>query len=245
MITLGIDTSTPATAVALRLEGPDVREVRDDPGPGERPGHATRLLAMTRGLLGDAGLGWRDIDRIAVGLGPGTFTGLRIGLATARGLAQSLSADLVGVSSLRALAHAADRPAVLSVIDARRSEVFAAAYLTRSGAQQVELVAPGALAPAGVGEVMALAGERAEGQEEWMAYGDGAVRYRAELEAAGVSVAPDGSPFHRVSAAAICELSADPGAAQRGESLLPDYVRRPDAEIARSRADRALEGAGR
>ncbi len=109
MIVLGFDTATRSTAVALRLADGRTLQARDDPSPDERPGHATRLLGMTDELLADAGIGWSSLERISVGRGPGTFTGLRIGVATARGLAQSLGIELVGVSSLRALAESAWR----------------------------------------------------------------------------------------------------------------------------------------
>jgi tRNA threonylcarbamoyladenosine biosynthesis protein TsaB len=78
MIVLGFDTATAATVVGLRMADGETLQARDDPAQGERPGHATRLLAMTDELLARAGVGWRALDRIAVGLGPGTFTGLRI-----------------------------------------------------------------------------------------------------------------------------------------------------------------------
>ncbi|MGH2917098.1 MAG: tRNA (adenosine(37)-N6)-threonylcarbamoyltransferase complex dimerization subunit type 1 TsaB, partial [Solirubrobacteraceae bacterium] len=115
MIVLGLDTATPATAVALLDTAAPadaaVAESRHDPGPGERPGHTAQLLALAQGQLADAGLRFADVDRIAVGLGPGGFTGLRIGVATARALAQAAGAEIVGVSSLRALAAAASPPA--------------------------------------------------------------------------------------------------------------------------------------
>jgi tRNA A37 threonylcarbamoyladenosine modification protein TsaB len=75
MIVLGFDTATSATAVALRLRDGSALERRDDPEPGSRPGHATRLLGLAAELLAEAGLGWREVERIAAGAGPGTFTG--------------------------------------------------------------------------------------------------------------------------------------------------------------------------
>src|SRR6201999_2156863 len=104
VIVLGFDTATQASVVGLRLADGSTLQARDDPQPSAHPGHATRLLSMATELLGEAGLGWAEIERIAVGVGPGRFTGLRVGIATARGLAQSAGAELVGVSSLRALA---------------------------------------------------------------------------------------------------------------------------------------------
>jgi tRNA threonylcarbamoyladenosine biosynthesis protein TsaB len=229
MIVLAIDTATPATVVGLQSADGDVLEAREDPGAGERPGHSTRLLPLAAGLLARAGLSWRQVDRVAVGIGPGTFTGLRVGVATAHGVAQSSGAELVGISSLRALALGAggDAP-VLAAIDARRGEVFLSGYQ-----QEMELLSPRALAPTAVSE--ALSGRAAARMGECpLAVGDGAVLYRSVFEGAGVQVPDDGSPLHRISASALCELGerAVPG----GDPVLPDYLRRPDAAV-------ALEGA--
>ena len=133
---LGFDTATRATAVALFAPDGLALEARDDPPPGERPRHTTRLLPLIVELLDAAGLGWDDLERVAVGVGPGTFTGLRIGIATARGLAVARGLPLVGVSTLESLALGgidavtqgrigADVDAVAAVLDARRGEVFA------------------------------------------------------------------------------------------------------------------------
>ncbi|HEY2397894.1 MAG TPA: tRNA (adenosine(37)-N6)-threonylcarbamoyltransferase complex dimerization subunit type 1 TsaB [Solirubrobacteraceae bacterium] len=240
MIVLGFDTATSSTAVALMLDGGEVvLRARDDPGPREHPGHATRLLAMAGELLEQAGAGWRGIERICVGLGPGTFTGLRVGIATARGLAQSLSCELVGVSSSLALATGAAEPAsgdreggVLAVIDARRGEVFAAAYRQHGSQPLDELVPPRAVAPGQLGVVIALAEEQGAGAGEWLAVGDGAVRHRHELEAQPLTIPPDSSSLHLIDAATVCELGLSQRPVAAREQLLPDYRRRPDAELA-------------
>jgi tRNA threonylcarbamoyladenosine biosynthesis protein TsaB len=231
MIVLGFDTATSATTVALRMVDGRVAERRDDPPAGAHPGHATRLLQMSHELLAEAGVAWSAVDRVAVGVGPGTFTGLRVGVATARGLAQSLSAELVGVSSPRALAFAADADAVLSVIDARRGEAFAAAYEPGADGLPRELMPPRALAPRLLASVLADAEEVAGGRQRWLAVGDGAMRFREQLDAAGARTPPDSSLLHRISAAAICELGARATAAGI-DALVPDYRRRPDAELA-------------
>ncbi|HTW43437.1 MAG TPA: tRNA (adenosine(37)-N6)-threonylcarbamoyltransferase complex dimerization subunit type 1 TsaB [Solirubrobacteraceae bacterium] len=269
MIVLGFDTSTSATAVALRLADGSTTHARDDPPAGAHPGHATRLLSMTHELLVGAGVAWSAVERIAVGVGPGTFTGLRVGVASARGLAQSLSAELVGVSSLQALAAAAlaaqpapadTRAAVLAVIDARRGEVFAAAYADTPGGVPTELTSPAALAPHELAAVLAGAeagaGAGAEagagagadagagaGTEagagagaggahwSWLAVGDGALLYREQLQAAGIPTPPAHSPLHLVDAAAICELAVHASPTSL-DALAPDYRRRPDAELA-------------
>ncbi len=250
MIVLGLDTATSATAVALRLGDGTSFELRDDPPLGAHPGHATRLLGLAHELLAEHGVGWQQLDRVAAGCGPGTFTGLRVGLATAHGIAQSLGVELVAVSSLRALAHAAEQSGLatplLSVIDARRREVFAALY----GAGAEQLLAPRPLAPAAIGELLAEAAGCGELPREsragatagapgteplaggLTALGDGALRYRAALELAGLRVEREGSPLNRVSAVSICELGAT--AAPAGDAVLPDYRRRPDAELAQA-----------
>ncbi len=237
MIVLGFDTATPSTTVGLRLDDASTIEARDDPGSGERPGHATRLLGMAAELLARADVAWSALDRIAVGLGPGTFTGLRVGIATARGLAQSLSVELVGVSSLRALAegaaHGGGRRGLLAVIDARRGEAFAAPYDATHPGSLEELCPPRALAPEDLASVVTGAeGRGGEQLASWLAVGDGAIRFRGHLESAGVEVPADSSPLHLVGAQAICELGVRAPAVASYEEIVPDYRRWPDAEIA-------------
>lgn len=222
MIVLGFDTATPSTSVALTGAGDEAIERRDEPKSGERPHHASRLLALVEEVLNTSGVGWTEVDRLAVGVGPGGFTGLRIGIATARGLAQARGLPLAGVSSLQALGRGAPGPLSVSAIDARRGEVFAAAW-----EEGREVLSASALSP----EALAAHCRRlgAEGAQTPLVAGDGAVRFRAWLEAAGAVVPADDSPLHRLSAAHICRLAAEapePSAA----GILPDYCRAPDAE---------------
>jgi tRNA threonylcarbamoyladenosine biosynthesis protein TsaB len=206
-VILGLDTATASTAVGLSAPGGLEVERRDDPPLGARPAHAGRLLLLVEEVLAAAAADWGAIERIAVGVGPGSFTGLRLGIATARGLAQARDLPLVGVSSLAALAVGAD----LAVIDARRGEVFAAAP---------DVFGPTALKP----EELAVRIEPG-----WLTVGDGAVRFREPLERAGAVIPADDDPQHRVSALQVCRLGATGEPADR-DTLLPDYRREPDAK---------------
>jgi tRNA threonylcarbamoyladenosine biosynthesis protein TsaB len=219
---LALDTATPATVVGVAtLDGTLLSAHRHDPGAGEKPGHTTQLLPLAHAALTEAGASWSDLTRIGAGVGPGTFTGIRIGVATARALAQGLDVETVALSTLHALALGAepghDGP-VLAILDARRGEAYLAAY-DAAGAQ---ILPPSAWAPERLAEVPALA------PGSWQAVGDGAVRFRAELEAVGVAVSPDDADLHKVSAGPLCRLAAEAPPVPR-DGLVPEYVRAPDA----------------
>ncbi len=224
---LAFDTATRSTAVALSADGGQVLSGRDDPLEGERPGHASRLLPLIAELLERGGFGFAELDRIAVGVGPGTFTGLRIGVATARALAKAASLPLVGVSTLRSLAlHATDAPeavgtdAVSAVIDARRGEVFAAAWQPEG---DVLVVTPRAVAPGDLAETLR------QTQLRVLAVGDGAVEFRGVLERSGALIPEDDSEFHRVTATAHLRLAAQLPASSPNQ-IRPEYLRPPDAK---------------
>ncbi len=221
---LGFDTATAYAGVAVTRNGETVHEEEQGPGADGRPRHSELLLGAVERCVAEAG-GWGSIGLIAVGLGPGSYTGLRIGIATARALAQASEIPIAGVSSLAALARgiaehpdAADRP-TLPVIDARRGQAFAAVH-DPAGA---ELRSPFVASPEELAEAISVLDPLP------MAGGDGAVRFRQELEAAGALVAPAQDPVHRVAARHLCALGAVTGASAP-ERIEPIYLREPDAK---------------
>jgi tRNA threonylcarbamoyladenosine biosynthesis protein TsaB len=191
MLLLAFDTATDSAMSAL---------VDDEEVLGERVSTPKTLLEDVDALLRQGGARAGDVEALVVGLGPGSFTGTRIGLATARGLALALGIPAAGVSTLDALAAGA--PGALPVIDARRREVF--------------VPGPAAVAPADV--------ELAPGT---VCVGDGARRYRDVLQGLGAVVPPDEDERHLPRARFHATLARDFGPAER---LEPIYVRVPDAE---------------
>jgi tRNA threonylcarbamoyl adenosine modification protein YeaZ len=196
MLTLAFDTATGVATSAL---------VRDGRVLGESAGRAAEVLADADELLRAAGVVPRDLDLLAVGVGPGSFTGVRIGLAAARGLALALDLPVAGVSTLDALAAGA--PDAVPLIDARRKEIF------------VRLA----------GEVRCLAPDALEVDPARTYVGDGAVRYRTTIEAGGGVVPPDDSELHLPRARVHAQLADAGGPAVQVEPL---YIRVPDAEKA-------------
>jgi tRNA threonylcarbamoyladenosine biosynthesis protein TsaB len=220
---VGWDTATSDLAVALTRDGEAIRERFTGGEPDERPRHASALLAEVESVVADAG-GWRSVDAIAVGIGPGSFTGLRIGLATARALAQALAMSVVGVGTLAAIGRGVGERAggrqALAVLDARRGQAFAALYGPDGG----ELWSPLVAAPDELAEqVRSL-------PQPPLAAGSGALRFRRQLEAAGAEVPPESDSAHRVSGRHIC-LLAEAGAPSPPEAIRPIYLRPPDAEL--------------
>jgi tRNA threonylcarbamoyladenosine biosynthesis protein TsaB len=173
------------------------------------------------GAMADAQVTWDDLDAIAVGVGPGGFTGLRIGVSTARALAAARGLPLRPVSSLAALAAGIEADLALPLIDARRGEVFAALYDRGEAVWEPFVARPEELAER----------LRALGRGP-LAAGDGALRFREVVEEAGARVAPGGSPSHLVRALHVCRLAADV-ADTPIEAVVPHYIRAPDATPSR------------
>lgn len=190
------------------------------------PLHATALLAEVERAVAAAG-GWEELDSVAVGVGPGSFTGLRVGIATARGLGLSRGLEVRGVGTLDALGRGIEGRAGrvrLATIDARRGEVFVAAF----AADGARLWEPSVRSPRELAERIAAL------REPVLCAGSGAVRFRQELAGPDVEIPDDADPAHRIAARHICELAAA-GVGSEAEPAAPNYLRPPDAERWRER----------
>jgi tRNA threonylcarbamoyladenosine biosynthesis protein TsaB len=198
------------------------------PSAEGRPLHTAVLLEQVGRAAAAAG-GWEGIERIAVGLGPGIFTGLRVGVATAKGLGLARGLPVSGAGTLDALARglgeAAPERARVAAIDARRGEAYSAAFSASGERLWGPLVGP----PEELAERLAALPEAA------ICGGSGAIRFRQQLASRGVEIPDDADPVHRVAARHVCALVA--GVAGEGESapVAPIYLRPPDAQRWRER----------
>ena len=213
MLILALDASTPVTTVALARE--NGREVLAEVSVTARRASETLLPAIHAALaLAAQDLG--SVERVLAGVGPGTFTGIRIAAATARALSAGTGISLSKNSTLAALAAPALSCSgdVLAVLDARRGQVFARRFSEDGPTTDIFCVRPEALSVEG----------------EPLVVGDGALRYREDLSSLG-RIPPEDSPLHRVTAVGHI-ISADL-APVNPEDLVPIYVREPDAEVRR------------
>jgi tRNA threonylcarbamoyladenosine biosynthesis protein TsaB len=224
MAFLGIDTATRQGSVAIVRPG-----LTDHAALAEGGGHARDLLAVIEALLGDAGVDRGSLEGIGVAVGPGSFTGIRVGMATAKGLGLALDIPVAGISTLEAIARAAATLApagvrhLCPILGAGRGEVYAAIFALRGGAvvrlSPDQTRRPAALAielPADT----ALAGEGGLG-----------------ILAAGAPGCPTlAVPLLGPAIAAWAAASLKPGAGYHAGGLGPNYVRPSDAEASRRRA---------
>jgi tRNA threonylcarbamoyladenosine biosynthesis protein TsaB len=233
---LALDTTARAGSVALVADGVVVEERAGDPSRT----HGERLPGDLLAVLDAHGVPLSTIDLFAVAAGPGSFTGLRIGIATMQGLALVSRRPAVGVSVLEAIAQLASREAragqsIGAWIDAQRGDVFSACYVVGEGppfspAHLIEREAPRVASPAATLDAWSRAGARPS-----LFAGDGADRYRAAIEGA--------EPLARISAVPVLAgtvglIAAASGAAHPA-AIQPLYIRRPDAEVGRETKSRA------
>ena len=224
MLVLGIETSTAVSSVALGTEQGVVASAL----LGRGKGHEQFVVPGIRFILEQAEIPMRQIAGIAVGIGPGLFTGMRVGVATAKTMAQALRVPIIGVPSLDLLAYSVRHTSrlICACVDARRGEVFSAFYRQVPGGVQR------------LSEYVAWPPERlaAEVQgrsQEVLFVGNGALVYRDKLTAARAEFASYAQAFP--TAASLVELALPRFVREDSDPLLelePLYVRKTDAEIA-------------
>jgi tRNA threonylcarbamoyladenosine biosynthesis protein TsaB len=231
VIVVGIETSTPQTSVAIGTE----REILGRIQVAGRSRQESVTPALDQ-LLGWTGVTLEQVGGFAVGIGPGLFTGLRVGVETAKTLAQATGAPIVALTSLDVLAYCVryTHRAIVAVIDGRRREVFSAIYRAVPGGvmrqTDYEVGPPEHLAA----EIEALSGDV-------LAVGDGAILYRDVLQEAGGHLEFASPAAANPDAAALVELAVPRFLREEHDRLydvVPMYLRKSDAEIAWDRRAR-------
>ena len=232
MLILAIETSTPQTSIALGTQQGVLASQLVSWGKG----HAEVVIPGVQNLMGLTEIRPSQIAGVAVGIGPGLFTGLRVGIATARGLAQVLRVPIVGIGSLDVLAFSVrhSRSRIGAVSDGKRGEVFYAFYRTVPGGVTRET-------EYAVGPPKRLAAELEAAPEDTLLVGGGALLYRRDLEEVGTPVEFASASTAFPHAEDLVELALPRFVreeAERPEDIRPHYVRKSDAEINWSRAGR-------
>lgn len=225
---IGIETTTERLSAALVSGDNRAFERHED----SRSSHCELLAKFITELTEEAGIALKEVNGVAVSVGPGSFTGLRIGIATAMGLAYGLGVETCGINTLAALAWNTGRAGnlVCPLIDARRSEAYAAVYRTGPGMPET-IVEPEAV------PVAMLASLFTELREPVTITGPAAVKFRPLLEAAETPYliygSPESSKPSAIAVARLGEIAFASGRSSGPAELQPVYLRRSDAELAK------------
>ena len=227
MILLGIDTATERLSAALFIDGATRERYTDS-----RSSHCELLTGFIGELVAEADIGMEDIGGVAVSIGPGSFTGLRIGIATAMGAAYSIGVKTAGVNTLAALAwNAAEEGSlVCPLIDAKRSEAYTAVYRLRYGDVPETVLAPCTIPVDRLNTIICAFGE------PLVITGPAAENFGERLEEANADmrfVPPEKARPSAAAVAGLGEIVFARGGAVEPSALEPVYLRRSDAEIAR------------
>jgi tRNA threonylcarbamoyladenosine biosynthesis protein TsaB len=233
---LGLDTSISVASVAISEDG---RIVAEDSyprkgsadGSGAKSNHAEIILPLIDSVLHRAGIGLSDVAGIAVSIGPGSFTGIRIALSTVKGLAYGTGMPAVGISTLQAIAArvAGFEGVVCPILDARKGEVYAAVF--RNHGKQLARLTQDALLP-----ILSFLEELREVEKTvpCLFIGDGVTAYRPLLQQmSGLQtyIADEASmPSVAAAIALLSERQFTDQRAVRLEDLAPVYLRRPECE---------------
>lgn len=226
-VILAMDTATPCSSVALTAGTRRGGEVIASLSLTGKVTHSRRLLAAVDWIMQESGVDWSAIRGIGVSLGPGSFTGLRIGMATAKGLAAAAGTVMLGVSTLHSLAaKCVTETLICSILDARKKEVYAAFYRQSKEGLVEPLGDPAVLSPSKLGAAI---------KEPVVLVGDGARLYGEELCALigeKALIAP--AALHEPTAVSLGLLAGE--LFEKGQYLdladgVPMYVRSSDAEL--------------
>ena len=215
MFILGIETTGKVGSVAIVDEsGKTVNRVTTD-----SMSHLRELVPMIKELVDELGISLNELDAIAVSVGPGSFTGIRIGLATAKTLAQTLGKKCISVNSLEIFREKADSDNKVAVIyNARRGQVYGAIY----GNDGSEIIAPG---PYMLDEVL----EVAEKYDDIKWYGDGVIAYADRLSGMNIAEVDEMNQSADMVCRCAC-IKLEDGELLDFDQLEPEYMRLPEAE---------------
>lgn len=209
---LSIDTSTMISSVTVMIDG----KIVGDYSINQEKTHSESLLPMIQEMLKSLDMNIREIDRIAVAKGPGSFTGLRIGMTTAKTIAQVLGTEIVGISTLKALANQVlTLKHVVPIIDARAGRVYYSIYKNRREVVQENLIY--------LDELL-----KTLPNKDYLFVGDGISKNRALLEEGGFEIANES--LNRCIGRSLCELANRTDRIDDVYTLAPEYIRKSQAQ---------------